>query len=236
MGSNAAPVRVDRIVLHIGTEKTGTSTIQHFLSNNRATLAAEGIVYPRFTGLNGGSQWGVVAAVLKRPWQTEIGARLGIRDEAGADAYRQQLLEAFDEELLACPNRHTLILSSEHFHSRLGAPALLRALKSLLARWSDNVQVVVYFRRQDRVAVSHYSTKLKTGQVEPRVFPPVKGDSLPYYYDYERIYANWTQVFGEKAVQAGLFAPQHLAGGDLLTDFCGRVGVAEGGKKRPAKI
>src|SRR5690606_40699353 len=94
MGNNAAPVRVDRIVLHIGTEKTGTSSIQHFLSKNRAALAAEGFVYPQFTGADGGSQWGVVAAVLKRPWETEIGACLGIGDEAEADAYRQQLLEA----------------------------------------------------------------------------------------------------------------------------------------------
>ncbi len=33
MGDNAAPVRVNKVILHIGTEKTGTSSIQHFLSN-----------------------------------------------------------------------------------------------------------------------------------------------------------------------------------------------------------
>ncbi len=236
MRSNATPVRVERILLHIGTEKTGTSSIQHFLSRNRAALAAEGFVYPQFTGANGGSQWGVVAAVLKRPWKTEIGVRLGIRDEGSADSYRQQLLEAFDDELLACPGRHTLILSSEHFHSRLRAPARLQALKHLLARWSDNAHILVYFRRQDRVAISHYSTRLKSGQAEPRVFRPVTDNPLPYYYDYERIYTNWSRVFGEDAVQAGLFAPQHLAGGDLLTDFCRRVGITEKGKTRPPRI
>lgn len=236
MGNNATPVRVRRILLHIGTEKTGTSSIQHFLSKNRAALAAEGFVYPRFTGADGGSQWGVVAAVLKRPWETEIGARLGIGDEAEADAYRQQLLESIDGELLACPGCHTLILSSEHFHSQLRTAAGLRVLKSLLGRWSDNVHILVYFRRQDRVAVSLYSTKLKTGQAEPRVFSPVKNDSLPYYYDYERIYANWAEVFGEGAVQVGLFERQHLAGGDLLTDFCGRAGIDENGKFRPGRV
>ena len=90
MGSNARPVQVDRIVLHIGTEKTGTSSVQHFLSKNRVALAAEGVVYPRFTGPNGGSQWGVVAAVLEQPWKMDIGTRLGIRDEIGAETYRQQ--------------------------------------------------------------------------------------------------------------------------------------------------
>src|SRR5690606_26316796 len=100
MGNNATPVRVRRIVLHIGTEKTGTSSIQHVLSKYRAELAAERFVYPQFTGANGGSDWGVVAAVQKRPWKTEIGACLCIGDEAEADAYRQQLLEAIDGELL----------------------------------------------------------------------------------------------------------------------------------------
>jgi|GEM_PF-875862 len=236
MDSGVTPVRVDRILLHIGTEKTGTSSIQHFLSDNRAALAAEGVVYPRFTGLNGGSQWGVVAAVMGQPWKTEIGARLGICNKADADSYRQQLLQAFDRELLACPDRHTLILSSEHFHSRVCGPAMIGDLKSLLNRWSDNVQVVVYFRRQDRVAVSLYSTRLKSGQIAPKAFNALKGNKLPYYYDYERIYANWSQVFGKQAVQAGIFAPQHLAGSDLLTDFCGRAGIAAAGKSRPAKI
>ncbi|MDO6746285.1 hypothetical protein [Gilvimarinus sp. 1_MG-2023] len=236
MERKTTPVRVNRIVLHIGTEKTGSSSIQHFLSKNRVALAEEGVVYPRFTGLHGGSQWGVVAAVQKKPWNSEIGTLLGIHDAAGADAYRQQLVKAIDDELLACSGCHTLIFSSEHFHSRLKKPARLRELKSWLSRWSDNVQVVVYFRRQDRVAISHYSTKLKTGNSEPPVFPPIIDDSLPYYYDYERIYANWTQVFGEKSVQAGIFSPKHLTGGDLLTDFCERVGLTETGKIRPAKI
>jgi hypothetical protein len=236
MSHKPTPARVSRIVLHIGTEKTGTSSIQHFLSNNRAAFAAEGVVYPRFTGANGGSQWGVVAAVQERPWRSEIGARLGIKDEASAQAYRQQLIAAIDEELLACPERHTLVLSSEHFHSRLNTPAKIHVLKTLVSRWSDNVQVVVYFRRQDRVAISHYSTKLKTGQANPPVFAPFKNNKLPYYYDYQRIYANWCEVFGKKAVQVGIFAPQHLAGGDLLTDFCDKAALTEGTKKRPAKV
>ncbi|WP_020210032.1 hypothetical protein [Gilvimarinus chinensis] len=206
------------------------------MAKNRAAFASEGVVYPRFTGFHGGTQWGVVAAVQPRPWESEIGARLDIRDKAGALAYRQQLVTSIDEELLACRNRHTLVLSSEHFHSRLSTPALLTELKQLLSRWSDNVKVVVYFRRQDRVAVSLYSTKLKTGQLNPPVFPPFKAGSLPYYFDYARIYANWSQTFGEDAVKAGIFEPQRLDDGDLLTDFCHLADISMSGKKRPAKV
>jgi len=235
MESSGTAVRVDRIVLHIGTEKTGTSAIQHFLSKNRAALAADGFVYPEFTGPNGGSQWGFVAAIAQRPWRMDFGARLGIRDEASAANYRQRLLTAIDQELLACPGRHTLLLSCEHFHSRLRKPRRLEALKQLLSRWSDRVEVIVYLRRQDLVAVSHYSTQLKSGRSKPQVFPPV-ADGLPYYYDYERIYDNWCQVFDEQAVQAALYEQHNTAGDGLLSDFCSRAGILEEGKKRPARV
>ncbi|MDO3387329.1 hypothetical protein QWI17_15920 [Gilvimarinus sp. SDUM040013] len=98
------------------------------------------------------------------------------------------------------------------------------------------MQVVAYFHRQDRVAVSYYSSKLKSGERVPQVVPLLKDDLCPYYYDYERIYANWSQIFGGKTVQTGIFESLHLAGGDLLTDFCSRVGIKEDEKIRPPKI
>src|ERR1700690_4476721 len=36
--------------LHIGTEKTGTTSIQNFLSKNRPRLKKQGIIYPRSPG------------------------------------------------------------------------------------------------------------------------------------------------------------------------------------------
>lgn len=35
-----------RVLLHVGTPKTGTSFVQHLLYSNRETLAAQGILYP----------------------------------------------------------------------------------------------------------------------------------------------------------------------------------------------
>ena len=35
-----------RVVLHIGTHKTATTTLQDTLATNRALLAEQGIVYP----------------------------------------------------------------------------------------------------------------------------------------------------------------------------------------------
>ena len=38
------------LILHIGTEKTGTTSIQEFLGINRAALAEQGLHVPEFLG------------------------------------------------------------------------------------------------------------------------------------------------------------------------------------------
>lgn len=225
-----------RCVLHIGTEKTGTSTIQHFLSANREALARDGIVYPRFTGPRGGSQWGFTAVAMDCPWKSDIGVALDIRSEQDAANYRKQLAAALTEELHAVEPANTLLISSEHFHSRLDTRESIARLKSFLAPWAEEFEVMLYLRRQDRVALSHYSTKIKSGNPEPAVFPSADEDGLPYYYDYERIFANWAGVFGEAAIRVRLFEREELKNGDLITDFCETAGISAEGLLRPGTV
>lgn len=42
----SAPPRIERLILHIGTYKTGTSSIQRYLDRGRRRLEREGICYP----------------------------------------------------------------------------------------------------------------------------------------------------------------------------------------------
>lgn len=232
----AIPGKADTCVIHIGTEKTGTSSLQHFLSKNRLAFKAEGVVYPSFTGANGGSQWGFFAALPREYWQAEFGARLGISDRGAAERYGEDLIKSIDHELASCPSPRTLVISSEHFHSRLQSSESIAALKRLVSRWSDNFRIIVYFRRQDRVALSHYSTKLKTGDRQVQIFPAAGPNDLPYYYDYARIYSNWACIFGASAMRPRLYARHELADGDLIKDFCRGAGLHHGGKLRPPRV
>ena len=83
--------RFARCVLHIGTEKTGTSTIQRFLTINRAALIRDGVIYPSVTGKNGGTQWGFVACAQKEPWKTDVGEVLEIHSASDQAAYREEM-------------------------------------------------------------------------------------------------------------------------------------------------
>lgn len=194
------------------------------------------MVYPRFTGANGGSQWGFVAAALAEPWTTDIGVGLGIRNAADVCSYRAELVAAVDQEISQCLIANTLVISSEHIHSRLDSVPRVQALVNFLARWSERIEILVYLRRQDRVAVSHYSTKLKSGDPDPRVLPDTGESGLPYYYDYHRLYDTWASVVGEPAIRVRLFDRATLFAGDLIVDFCRQAALSRDGKLRPANV
>ncbi|MCP5417805.1 MAG: hypothetical protein H6965_11995 [Chromatiaceae bacterium] len=225
--------RFSRCLLHIGTEKTGTSTIQRFLALNRKSLLKKDILYPEATGKSGGSQWSFVACAKEMPWKHDVGRALGIRSADDLAKFQASFREVLDQEFTAAARADVLLLSSEHFHSRLVSSEEIAQLRYFLEPWVDRFEVILYLRRQDRVAVSFYSTKIKSGEENPVLFPLARNQGLVYYFDYEQIYQNWSKVFGKEAMQVRLFAKEELEQGDLLTDFCKVAGIEMKGKVVP---
>jgi hypothetical protein len=224
--------RFSQCILHIGTEKTGTTTIQNFLSANRKAIAQDGTLYT-VCGGQFGSQRGFEACVHSRPWATDLAAYLKIHNAGDQAKFRSKFLADFQLEADAQPSCHNLLVSCEHFHSRLTTVEEIARLKELLLPWVEQFQVVMYLRRQDRVAVSHYSTRLKSGEVSPSVFPVLKNGHPFYYYDYETVYRHWAQVFGEAPMRVRIFEKDRLINGDLLQDWCATCNVQLADKKLP---
>ena len=114
-----------RITLHIGTEKTATSSLQAFFRLNRQSLREKGIWYP--TGNNvdyccRSGHFPLAAALLRGP--VEFIPRTK-RFEAKL-LYRK-LLDDFDER-----KEDHLLLSAEHFSSRCSSPDSIATLAKLL--------------------------------------------------------------------------------------------------------
>lgn len=219
-------------VIHIGTEKTGTSSIQRFLSANRQPLLSEGIVYPSRCGVEGGSQTAFVAASQRRPWATRLGRGLGVTSSTTQQALREDLSRNIAECTTHAPLGR-LLISSEHFHSRMVEIDEIAALKKLLEPYVEGFRVIAYLRRQDRLAVSSFSTKIKAGAVNPMIFPELaeNGDHL-HYFDYLRLYEKWSAVFGTKSIILKIFDRREFEAGDLLADFASTVGFRLNGKVR----
>jgi hypothetical protein len=215
--------RMRKAVIHIGTEKTGTTSIQASLRELRDALPAHGFAYPSSPGernhirlaiyaLGGGA--GSRGLVLRE-------ARVRGTEEGVADWLPKRL----GAELAELPERvHTVVFSNEHLHSRIRTEEGVARLKALLDRHFDSYRIVVYLRRQDELAVSRYSTQIKTGSAREQVLPHAR-PSVDAYFDYAALLDRWGAVFGHEALVPRLFIRRELAGGDVVQDFLGVCGL-----------
>lgn len=206
---------VEKIILHIGTEKTGSTSIQHALAHDRAELARHGILFPTLFGSENHMEIAVFAmddGVNDELRQSELG-KAGIE----LSEYRSRLIAQIEHQV-AVSNCHTLIISNEHCHSRLISPTAIERLKDLLAHFAPKVEVVAYLRRQDRLAVSLHSTRVKLGG-RGQMFPHPPDGRLIEYFRFDTLLERYARAFGKENVTVRLFEPGQLAQGDVVSDF-----------------
>lgn len=200
-----------KAIVQIGTEKTGSTTLQSFFANNRAQLAERGFLYPRFCGAV--NHTGLAAFAMNNGRFDPLKQAYGASDAAGVPAMRDRMRKLAEAELE--PGR-TALFCSEHCHSRLIHKAEVTRLRDFLSEFFDEIQISVYLRRQDLVAVSLYSTVLKSGGSPKRLLPDVRPDSP--YYNYDRFLSLWEDVFGADALSVRLFDRDLLERGSIIDD------------------
>jgi hypothetical protein len=213
-----------KCIVHIGTEKTGTTTIQSFLHLNRKRLLEEqGVAYlgkPKVRNHHHLAQMCRGNGVIAR--------ESGYSDESEVIAKRAAVATALQREVEALPAHvHTVILSSEYFQSRLSRRDNVQNLQDILTPVFEDIRILCYLRRQDEVAVSRYSTKLRAGFANPDI---LSLEDQAAFYDYLSLIKRWARVFGWDAFECAVFDRACLYQGDLLQDFARRVGITYGTK------
>jgi hypothetical protein len=211
--------KFDGAYLHIGTEKTGTKSIQSLLSSNRGVLSRLGFLYPTSPGqLNH-----ICLAILAgAPEHTpDLALEFGLVDGEARSRYSDAFQQEFANEVSEC-NATTLILSNEHLSSRLRSKDEIVRIRELLFKYSESVKVVVYLRPQDDMLLSSYSTSVKSGSVDKFGLP--RGAARDYM-DYDKILDPWSEVLGAQNVLVRIFQKSRLIQGDVLTDFCSTLGI-----------
>lgn len=213
---------MDKLILHIGTEKTGSTSIQYAMAHDRKALAQRGILYPVLFGSENHFELAVYAN------EDEIVDELKLyqlrAQHCDLATFRNRLRQHLANEVAAAPSAHTMILSNEHCHSRLTRLSSVQRLRDLLQEFADDIEIVVYLRRQDKLAVSLFSTQLKLGGTAP-VFPKVYPKHLPHYYDFQNLLQLYAEVFGADKITVRLFEPKMLYDGDIVSDFYAVTGI-----------
>ena len=207
-----------RCILHIGTEKTGTTALQTALSSQRKYLSSNGVFYAQFPGdLNCRS---LAAAFTPLENRDDYKLKWGLMEPEKFTDWRQKLLgEIRNEITTAKASCHTYILSSEHFSSKIIREADVADLAEYLRTEFEDIRVVCYLRRQDLMATSRINEGLRAGFPQ-RLFPNVSNDgALPPLYDYQTLIKRWAVAFGESAIKLRIFERSKLTGGSIVADF-----------------
>ena len=213
-----------KAVIHIGTPKSGTTTIQSFLALNRTALAAQGFRYepmdPRHSaqlelGLAGMIRAGETVDEPVRQWA------LGAYSEAGQKAHVDRFEAMLADGVRSWPE-HTYIGSSEQVFAWLSKPARIEALDRFLRQFFDSVRYIVYFRPQHELMLSSYSERIKRG--ETLTFDQ-HFDERSGGMNWNRRARNWTETLGRDALSIRLLDSGRMMNGDLLDDFCAAAGL-----------
>jgi len=199
--------RARRIVLHVGVEKTGTTSIQAFCARNADALLTKGVLYPE--GFGPQNHMALAAAVGPLDRVKHIGPTEGWRgpeDQARFRAGATRRLRAAARRVRG----GTMLLTSEHLSSRLHAPQVA-ALREMLAPLAEAIDVVIYLRRQDELVLSLHSTYAKSGGTRERAWLETIS-----WLDYDAFLGRWETVFGRDHVTVRRFPVEN---GALVTDF-----------------
>lgn len=212
--------------LHIGTEKTGTTTIQSFLAKNRSCLLRDGFLYPKSPGETNHIK--LVAFSLNLNDLEDVKKHLhgldylSILNPEKIDDFRKTFQQDLEKETSSA-EAQTVILSSEHCSSRLIRIEEINILKSLLKNFFEEIKIIIYLRRQDQLLLSSYSTQvICDGRTQPLDMP--NKQVIERYYDYQAILKKWGQVFGQENIIIRPFERKQMIKDDLLYDFARVIG------------
>ena len=205
-----------KCILHIGIEKTGTTTLQNWLYQNRTALAAQGIA---------------LSTVLQHPNNRDMAAYFrstlddfaqmaGISSPEQKDRYFEGFIERLEREIeVLSANCTHMVFTSEHFHSRLFEADDIARLRDFLAAHFESTTVICYLREQSALRRSLYSTALKAEvSIGIEEFHPAIGPGH-FYYDFVQVLGRWEDAFGRDNIRARLFDVAALQEGDVRRDF-----------------
>ena len=185
-----------RTILHIGRHKTGTSSLQRFLSDHSEKLSEAGYLYPK------SGRQGIAHHKL-----AETYARKNVRTRPEEfEQIRSEIIANISAEKRA--HHHTLIISSEAFQNA--------SVSTVAADFpAESTQVVAYVREQYEYMVSAYQQKVHA-QSENCTLAEF---SSSFSINYESFFSDWERHYSREKIRVGIFSRPSLKDGDVIADF-----------------
>lgn len=212
-----------KLILHIGTEKTGSTALQVFLKRHEKALYAEGIIFPDIF------QTANAAELYLSGLSQNDSDYLDIRLFGRSTMFRQKYVKQLGEELsrfATASHAEACILSSELLYPRLPDVQSLRRMKCNLFEAFDDVHIVCYIRNQAERALGLTMEVIKNGNYLPQILSPKDNIKLNSSCNYRTVLSRWMEVFPGR-VTVRRYERNSLVNADVIDDFLHIIGHPE---------
>ena len=210
-----------KLSLHIGSHKTGTTTVQVTLKHNEATLLQRGLAVAQGDSMPNLHQYLDYAdpkVILPGGFKTRDPAQFA--------------------DMLAAHKADHVFGSSENFSFFFQQVAVDALAAALTARF-DDIRIIVYLRRQDRHAISHHQEGARPQRKPEGLLWGHALTALPkpapqhrLYLDYDHRIGLWENAFGRENLLVRPFDRSLLKDGDIIPDILSLLGLDEQGIER----
>ena len=207
------------LYFHIGSPKTGTTTIQSFCANNRDILGEKGLCYP------------IMPFVYEHKSKRRNGlfltskyVRNGVRDKEREKEIFQRGLNILEKKF---DTFDSVLLSDEGAYSMFFRRKLYKTNGKMLAQWAKErdiqLKVIIYLRSQVDYAMSWYNQLVKhsvsktlSSLTWEEYIKTYKRYVALDYYHYLNILSD---VFGKENIIVKRFDRAFFKNGSLVDDF-----------------
>lgn len=187
---------MEKVILHIGRHKTGTSSVQRFLFENPEFLISNGFFYPLR----------LIEKGFAHHTYAEVLAQVKHKHH-DYDLLHSHVTNKYEEFKSGLSDKFVNIVSSEGFQNC--SPELLRSLLNPF-----EVDVKVYIRNElDYLASSYVQKVHATSYIKS-----IDEYSDSFNVDYLRFLDSWSNAFNGR-INARIYSKERLLNSDVVDDF-----------------
>lgn len=220
-----------KAILHIGIEKTGSTTLQDFIFLNKEEFNKNNI-YIANTYYYSKSHWHLGFLAYDDDKNDSFILQNKLIDKEKRAKYKEKLLYELKQEF---KGKENVLFTCELIHSRLTSIDEINRLKEVLIDFGfDEFVVIFYIREQVSLLQSLYQEAIKWDEIdgEFNVYDLAKEDDLKFVSFYKKKMShfhficnhlqtinNYEKVFGKEALKINIFEKNHFKNNNLISDF-----------------
>lgn len=209
-----------KLILHIGTHKTGTTSIQNTLQKNCDQLSKYGVYYPKehpnnhsislySLFLNEPEDYFFIKQFFNLNSKKELYKKI-----EELKTYWKSQFEKFMKSEYDC-----FIVSGEDFEF-LPRKGKLNEFLEFIKPYFDDIKIIVYFREPKAYMLSAIQQNIKFGKTS---FSDME-ERVKNRLCYKNMLKSYSDTFGEQNIAARVFDRKLLINGDIIDDFLDAAG------------